>query len=77
MRFWALIRKSRRKLGKSFNNKICKKYTHLSYLFNNLSSHMKKLLDNEAVLFGLECTSYVRRTAVHFICKKIRTGQSM
>ncbi len=58
MSFWMLILKSRRKLGKSFFNKICYKYTHLNYLFYNLSSHMKSLIDNEAVRFGLERTSY-------------------
>ncbi len=59
MSFWIIILKSRRTLGKSFFNKICYKYTLLNYLFNNLSSHMKNLIDNEAVRFGLERTSYV------------------
>ncbi len=58
MSFWMLILKSRRKLGKSFINKICLKNTHLNYLFYNLSSHMKSLIDNEAVRFGLERTLY-------------------
>ncbi len=58
MSFWTLILNSRRKLGKIFSNKICYKYTHLNYLFNNLFSHVKNLIDNEAVWFGLERTSY-------------------